>query len=154
MNALCGSVLMKFWASLERHIGIDRYEQWFRKDGATPHPPHTTNDSLAWFRERFKDRLIDRKCQIEWAAQSPDLNPNMFICGGISRIMCMRTILKQLVNWRQQSQQKSGISLRRNVCESLTIVRDVCKYAFNVDDAIWSTFWKEQTNSMQTDSDG
>jgi hypothetical protein len=35
--------------------------------------------------------------------------------------MCMRTILKQLVNWRQQSQQRSWKSHRRNVCESLTI---------------------------------
>jgi hypothetical protein len=29
------------------------------KMGATP---HTTNDSLAWLRGRFKDRLISRKC--------------------------------------------------------------------------------------------
>jgi hypothetical protein len=26
--------------------------------------------------------------------------------------------------------------------------------AFNAEDAIWSTFWKEHTNYMQTDSDG
>jgi hypothetical protein len=67
--------------------------------------------------------------------------------------MCMRTILKQLVNWRQQSQQSSGKSHRRNVCESLTILRDVCKCVVNAEDAIWSTFWKEHTNYMQTDSD-
>jgi hypothetical protein len=68
--------------------------------------------------------------------------------------MCMRTILKQLVNWRQQSKQRSGKSLRSNVCESLTILRDVCKCSFNAEDAIWSTFWKEYNNSMQTYSDG
>jgi hypothetical protein len=39
------AVLMKFWASLGRRRGIDRDEQWFRQDGATP---HTTDDSLAW----------------------------------------------------------------------------------------------------------
>jgi hypothetical protein len=50
------------------------------KMGATP---HTTNVSLALLRERFKDRLISRKCEIEWAAQSPDLNPHIVICGGI-----------------------------------------------------------------------
>ena len=55
-------VLMKSWASLGRRRGIDRDEQWFRQDdGQTP---HTTNDSLAWLRERFKDRLISRKCEI------------------------------------------------------------------------------------------
>ena len=63
------AVLMKFWASLGRRRGIDRDEQWFRQDGATP---LTTNDSLAWLRELFKDRLISRKCEIEWAAHSPD----------------------------------------------------------------------------------
>ena len=66
------AVLMKFWASLGRRRGIDRDEQWFRQDGGHP---HTTNDSLAWLRERFKERLISRKCEIEWAAHSPDLNP-------------------------------------------------------------------------------
>ena len=49
------------------------------KMGATP---HTTNDSLAWLRERFKDRLISRKCEIEWAAHSPDLNPPYFYLWG------------------------------------------------------------------------
>jgi hypothetical protein len=34
------------------------------KLGATP---HTTNDALAWLRERLKDRLISRRCEIEWA---------------------------------------------------------------------------------------
>jgi hypothetical protein len=66
------AVLMKFWVSLGRRRCIDRDEQWFRQDGAIP---HTTNDSLAWLRERFKDRLISRKCEIEWVAHSPDLNP-------------------------------------------------------------------------------
>ena len=66
------AVLMKFWASLGRRRGIDRDEQWFRQDGGHP---HTTNDSLAWLRERFKDRLISRKCEIEWAG---DLGTTVF----------------------------------------------------------------------------
>jgi hypothetical protein len=70
---------MKFWASFGRCRGIDRDEQWFRQDGGLP---HTTNDSLAWLRERFKDRLISRKCEIEWAAHSPDLNPPYFYLWG------------------------------------------------------------------------
>jgi hypothetical protein len=68
--------------------------------------------------------------------------------------MCMRKILRQLVNWRQQSQQRSEKSHKRNICESLTILHDVCKCAFNAEDAIWSTFWKEHKNYMQTDPDG
>ena len=72
------AVLMTFWASLGRRRGIDRDEQWFRQDRGHPH----TNDSLAWLRERFKDRLIIRKCEIEWAAHSPDLNPPYFYLWG------------------------------------------------------------------------
>ena len=64
------AVLMKFWASLGRRRGIDRDEQWFQQDGATP---HISNYSLAWLRERFEYRLICRECEIEWAAHSPDL---------------------------------------------------------------------------------
>jgi hypothetical protein len=69
------AVLVKFWGSLGRRRGIDRDEQWFRQDRGHP---HSTNDSIAWLRERFKDRLIIRKCEIEWAAHSPDLNPPYF----------------------------------------------------------------------------
>jgi hypothetical protein len=72
------AVLMKFWGSLGRRRGIDRDEQWFRQDRGHPH----TNDSLARLRERFKDRLIIRKCEIEWAAHSPDLNPPYFYLWG------------------------------------------------------------------------
>ena len=72
------AVLMKFWASFGRCRGIDRDEQWFRQDGGYL---HTTNDSLAWLRERLKDRLISRKCEIEWAAHSPDLNPIILSVG-------------------------------------------------------------------------
>ena len=86
------AVLRKFWASLGRRRGMDRDQQWFQQDGATP---HTSNVSLAWLGERFDDKLISRRCDVEWAAHSPDLNPQIFICGGISRTMCMRTILKQ-----------------------------------------------------------
>ena len=76
------AVLMKFWASLGRRKGIDRDEQWFRQDGGHS---HTTNDSLAWLRERFKDKLISRKCEIEWAAHSPNLNPPYFLFVGVSQ---------------------------------------------------------------------
>ena len=52
--------------------GMDRDQQWFQQDGATP---HTSNVSLAWLREWFDDRLISRRCDVEWAAHSPDVNP-------------------------------------------------------------------------------
>ena len=73
------AVLRKFWASLGRRRGIDRDEQWFQQDGATP---HTSNDSLVWLKERFQERLISRKCDVEWAPHSPDLNPPDFYLWG------------------------------------------------------------------------
>ena len=51
---------------------MDRNQQWVQQDRATH---HTSNVSLAWLRERFDDRLISRRCDVEWAAHSPDLNP-------------------------------------------------------------------------------
>ena len=68
-------VLTKFWASLGQCEGIYREEQWFQQDRASP---HTSNNSLAWLRERFHERLISRKCEVEWAPHSPDLNPPDF----------------------------------------------------------------------------
>ena len=47
--------------------------------------PHTSNVSLAWLSEWFDDRLISRRCDVEWAAHSPDLNPPDFYLRGISR---------------------------------------------------------------------
>ena len=73
------AVLRKVWASLGRRRGMDRDPQWFQQDGATP---HTSNVFLAWLRERFDDRLISRRCDVEWAAHSPDLNPLYFYLWG------------------------------------------------------------------------
>ena len=44
--------------------------------------PHTSNISLVWLRERYHDRLISRRCDVEWAADSPDLNPPDFYLWG------------------------------------------------------------------------
>ncbi len=72
-------VTRKFWNTLGRRRGITRDEQWFQQDGATP---HTSNRALEWLRERFGDRLISRRCEIEWAPHSPDLNPPDFYLWG------------------------------------------------------------------------
>ena len=41
----------------------------------TGRPPPTSNHTLDWLRKQFQERLISRKCDIEWAPHSPDLNP-------------------------------------------------------------------------------
>ena len=89
------AVLNKYWASLGRWRGVLRASQWFQQDGATP---HTANETLAWLRQRFEERLISRRCDVEWAPHSPDLNPQIFICGVSSKTMYTRKIHKQLRN--------------------------------------------------------
>ena len=60
-------VLTKFWTSLGQCVGINRKEEWFQQDGATS---HASNNSPAWFRERFQERLISKKCEVKWAPHS------------------------------------------------------------------------------------
>jgi len=75
---LCGDI-EKFYTSLSRGRGINPDEQWFQKDGGTPHTP---NDFLAWLRERFQEMLISRKCDVEWAPHLSDLNTlGFYLCG-------------------------------------------------------------------------
>ena len=71
-------VLQKFWTTLGRRRGFKKDGQWFQQDGATP---HISNETLQWLR-RFGDRLISRRCEIEWAPHSPDLNPPYFYLWG------------------------------------------------------------------------
>ena len=88
------AVLRKFWASLGRRRGMDRDQQWFQQEGATP---HTSNVSLAWLRKRFDDKLISRRCDVEWAAHSPELNPPRFLSVEVSQGQC---VLEQSSNNR------------------------------------------------------
>ena len=93
-------------------------------------------------------------CEIEWAAHSPDLNPPYFY---------LWRYLKDNVhgnNPQSIGELKAAITAKiREIPKGECVrvidnLRDVCKCAFNAEDAIWSTFWKENNNSMQTDSDG
>ena len=63
-------VLGKFWQALGRRE-LDRDSQWFMQDGAAP---HCSTRTLAWLRQRFRDFIISRRCDVEWAPHSLDLN--------------------------------------------------------------------------------
>ena len=63
------AVHRKFWTALGRRRTITRDEQWFQQDGATP---HTSSNTLSWLRQRFEDRLISRRCDVERASHSPN----------------------------------------------------------------------------------
>ncbi|GFN94309.1 transposable element tc3 transposase [Plakobranchus ocellatus] len=73
------AVLNMYWVSLGRRRGVVRASQWFQQDGATP---NTANETIAWLRQRFEERLISRRCDVEWAPHSSDLNPPRFLSVG------------------------------------------------------------------------
>ena len=77
--------------------------------------PQTPNGSLTWLREQFQKEL-DRQEMWRWVGTILTwLNHlQIFICEGISRITCTTTTLKQLANWRQQSQHKSRKASKRD----------------------------------------
>ena len=114
------AVLMKFWASLERHRRIDGDKQWFQQDGATL---HTSNDSLAWLRKRFQERLISRKCDVEWAPHSSDLNPIFYLRGYLrdnvyqNNLQTIGELKAAITESVREITQKSRKSLKRYVFE-------------------------------------
>ena len=72
-------VFRKFWAALGRCRTITKDEQWFQKDGSIP---HISSNILLWLRQRFEDRFISMRCDVEWAPHSPDLTPADFYLWG------------------------------------------------------------------------
>jgi len=79
-------VLGKFWTAHGRWRTVVRVLQWFQQDGATP---NSSRESLAWLQQRFPDRLISCRCDPQCSPHSPDLNPQIFICGDTLRTGCM-----------------------------------------------------------------
>ena len=99
--------------------------------------PHTSNVSLAWLRERFDDRLISRRCDVEWAAHSPDFQFTDVYLWGYHKDNVYEN------NPQTTGELKAAITGKiRQIPkeECVTILRDVCKCAFNAEDNIWSTF--------------
>ena len=72
------TALKPFWAALVR-LGVDRDEEWFQQDGATP---HTARASLDWLERHFPGRHISLKTDVPWAPHSPDLSPLDFMLWG------------------------------------------------------------------------
>jgi len=96
-------VLGKFCSALSRRRGVVRVLQWFQQDGTTH---HTSNESLAWLQQRFPDRLYQPQVWPAGELHSPDLNPQIFICGHTLRTACMATNPRLSLTWKQQSQQQ------------------------------------------------
>ena len=76
------AIIGQFWIALGRKRGVQRRNQWFQQDGATP---HTANLTLEMLRQNFGDHLISRRMDHIWASHSPDLNPLDFFLWGYTK---------------------------------------------------------------------
>jgi hypothetical protein len=76
----------KLWPVLENRRDLRRV--WFQQDGA---PAHASNSVLQWLHTHFGDRVISRRSDIPWPAQSPDLNPLDFWFWGWASAEVIRT---------------------------------------------------------------
>ena len=77
-------VLERFWEALNV---TSKKLDWFQQDGASC---HASNDSLKWIKERFKSRVISRRCDPFWAPHSPDLSPPDFFLWGYLKDRCYK----------------------------------------------------------------
>jgi len=136
-------MLGKFWTALGWRGGVVRVLQWFQQDGATP---HSSNESLAWLQQRFPDRLISHMCDPQWSPHSPDLNPQIFICGD--------TFKDRVYGNNPQTipDLKAAITVairatQREECGRLSrTVPAESKCAWSAGEIIWSTFFERQWN--------
>ena len=68
-----------FWEELQRRNSVDVSQEWIQQDGATP---HTAAASRAWLQERFPDRAISLREEVEWAPRYSDLSRLEFFLWG------------------------------------------------------------------------
>ena len=69
-------MLNKFWGALGTRRSENQDEQWFQKDGATPHTANITMESLDY---RFPNQLINMRRETKWSLHSVDLTtPNFY----------------------------------------------------------------------------
>lgn len=55
---------------------LDEDRQWIYQAGV---PLHTANITMAWLREKFRERLISRRVEVEWPPHSPKMDPTRFL---------------------------------------------------------------------------
>ena len=126
-------VFRKFWAALGRCRTITKDEQWFQKDGSIP---HISSNILLWLRQRFEDRFISMRCDVEWAPHSPDLTPADFYLWGY---------LKDRVydpdnRWLEHSNYSHDRGIPHRGMSSCHWQCCAGKCACNAKGAIWNTF--------------
>ena len=77
------NVMWQCWGSFGHHSDVaEVLIEMTSGSSKTGRAPLPSNHTLDWLRERFQERLISRKCDVEWAPHSPDLNPPDFYLWG------------------------------------------------------------------------
>lgn len=71
---------------------------------------------MAWLRQKFVERHISRKPEVEWEPHTPDMNrPDSFLGGDSLRTKSTIGTLARLIHWRDLSLIIFKRSPRRNV---------------------------------------
>lgn len=89
---------------------------WFQQDGATW---HISNDLISAVREVFGQKVISKRCDINWTLRSPDLSSMDFFLSLYLKSQVFNNIpvflheLKEPVRGKMQN-------ISRNNCESVT----------------------------------
>ena len=90
-----------FWnfRALGLRRDLSRDEQWFQQDGASP---HTSARTLEWLQGKFQDRIVSRRCDVEWAPHSPDLSPLDFHLWGYLKGRVYRHSLQTIPDLKEE----------------------------------------------------
>ena len=66
------SIVNAFYEDLKQSMSTAALRrQWFMQDGATP---HTANETIAFLRQKFGQRVLSLRMKNDWSPHSPDLN--------------------------------------------------------------------------------
>ena len=102
VNTAPYGAIWQYWGRLKLHGSPKRTKmRWTVVPASLSHPNHQTTAHPG--RERFQDkeRQIGKKCNVELAPHSEDLNlPDFYLCC-VTRFLC----IKKVANWIQQSKQ-------------------------------------------------
>ena len=110
-------------------------------------PPLTLPVTLCcgWLRQRFEDRLISGRWDIEWAPHSPDFKYPRILPLGFCEGPSVR---KQAPDnrWLEDGNYTRIRTIPIEECVRVTdnFARAACKCACNAKGVIWNTFWTER----------
>jgi hypothetical protein len=92
----------KVWVALN-NLGYNVAELWFQQDGA---PAHTANATLAMLEQKFEERVISKRAEVEWAPRSPDLSACDYFAWGFVKQLVYAEKPRDLDDLKRKIEEK------------------------------------------------